>query len=482
MENSQERSPLYYFEEICNIPHKSGDEKHIIKYLTDFAKKHNLEYRTDDQLNLLIKKKGSAGKENCAPLVLQSHVDMVYVKTPDSKHVYGQPLELIKEGDRLFAKDTSLGADNGIGVAITLAILCSEQITHPPIEAVFTVKEEDGLIGASFFPTDWLVGRRLINLDSEEENSLIVGCAGAFRSQILLAGERISPPDNLQKAMYIGIDGLTGGHSGIDINKNRGNANVLMGRLLGELNNRFDFLIAHIEGGIRMNSIPTSSRAIIYIDEQGHLALTEHLKHVTSQIIDEYTATDTNINISFGEYGEHKENILPFCEKSTLNIIDAISLHQNGVLQTDLTTKNLVITSSNLGQLTTKDNCVSLLSSVRSNINSQKDAAANKLKSLSRLLGAKIIFDSTYPAWEYAHSSPLRELYVSNYLAEYGKPPHTEVIHAGLECGILVDKYPTIDAISVGPNIYNVHSTNEYLSLTSLNRFYSFLIKFISSC
>ena len=458
--------PIEFFLSICKIPHKSGDEKAIFNYLVQFAKDRDLNYKFDKMMNLLICKNGSPGHEYDEALIIQAHIDMVYVADQGTTRVYTDPLELQIEGDILSAKGTSLGADDGIGVAMMLALLDDDKLIHPPYEMLFTTQEEDGLLGAQIVPSEWLTGKKLLNLDGESEDEITVGCAGGFRSDVIVHIKKDRTNKN-DRAANIKLEGMTGGHSGIDIGYMRGNANKVLGEILDKLERRFSIRIIHISGGMKMNVIPSFAEASICFPEEMTTDINAFLNDTKSRLVLELKQTDPDLRCSWSIIDPPSEvmNV-----ETTRNIISAILLTPDGVLKMNPITGTVIETSNNLGVIETNEDGVILTCNPRSSMASQKDNIRCVLRRLAEHCGADGLFTEGYPAWEYAVHSPLRELYIEEFRKEYGKEPILTVLHAGLECGIIVEKCPGVDAISVGPDIKKVHSTSETVSISSIER------------
>ncbi len=464
--DTERNTPWEYFKKICTIPRRSGDEKDISDALIEFALKHGLGWHRDNACNVCIKKSASKGYENEEPLILQAHMDMVYEKIQDTNLEYGMPLEIYVEDDVVRAVGTSLGADNGVGMAMILTVLASDDIGHPPLEALFTAREEDGLIGAMHLNSHWLSGKRLINLDGEEEKTIISGCAGAFRSILTIPIEREGAVP-LNNALSIEIAGLAGGHSGLDIHKHRGNANVLMARMLNMLMDKYDIKVIEFNGGSRMNSIPVNSKAVVTPAEEykDHLLadVTEFCDHIRAELSED----DRGFTISCHDI--HTQSA-PLNHESARKVMDALLLMPNGVIEMSKDIEGLVQTSNNIGVIKTHERSIIIISNPRSSMDAQIQLSRSRIDAIARVTGATSEYDSAYPPWEYLPVSPLREEYAQAYKNRYGSEMRIEVIHGGLECGVLVKKYPGMDAISVGPDIMNVHSVSEHFSLTSLER------------
>lgn len=464
-------SPLAYFEQLAAIPRRSHDEEAVSLALVAFAKEMGLACERDEAGNVLIHKEASLGRETENTVILQGHMDMVYVTGDEKKHAYGMPITLNRdeENGTIRAENTSLGADNGLGVSMGLALLTDETLSHPPIDAIFTVNEEDGLEGAGKLNPAWIRGMRLINMDGEVEDVVTVGCAGAFRSEIRLVTEREKKND--LSALRIRISGLCGGHSGLEIHKGRGNANVIMGNLLWNLGEQFPIQIGSLIGGSHMNSIATDAEAVIYLPS--HIA--PEAIALTRKLADEKKSTliedDKKFALSVYEI-DPEEEAFPMTRECSDRILRVCVLIPNGVRSMSNDVEGLVQTSTNLGMIRTSDDAVSFISNPRSSVQPELDEIAALFRAIAKSTGAEAIADSAYPSWSYAKESPLRDMYMAVYEEKHGKRQQEEILHGGLECGVLCKKKPHLDAIAIGPDIWNVHSLGEYFSIASLDRVY----------
>lgn len=462
---------FYYFEEICKIPHGSGNTEAISKYLQDFAAEHKLECKSDEIGNVIIYKPGSAGHEQAAPVIIQGHMDMVAEKTPGSAHDFTKDgLDLGVDGDMIFAKDTTLGGDDGIAVAYCLAVLEASDMVHPPLEVVITTDEEVGMLGAAVLDYSALKGRRLINIDSEEEGVFCVGCAGG------LSGICSIPVQYMEASgmkYTLTITGLKGGHSGICIANGLVNANCMMGRILHSLSGRTEFFISELEGGLKDNAIPRESRAVLLMDESQEAAVREWLDKTQADLRHEYLGTDEGITLTLVKEGAATEPVLhPVSMEKVLFFLVQMP---DGITKRSGSIPGLVETSMNLGILRLTPDALEASGSLRSAVESGKDALAERLEYLTEFLGGSFKREGMYPAWEYKADSPLRDLMVETYTELFGKEPVVEMIHAGLECGLFYERIPGIDCISFGPQMHNVHTVSERLSVSSAERMWNFL-------
>ena len=467
---------FFYFEEIAKIPHGSGNTDGIRKYLLDFAKEKKLDCNSDSAGNVIIKKSASKGCEKCAPVILQGHMDMVAVKAPGiTKDMQTEGLDLFIEGDFLGAKGTSLGGDDGIAVAYILAILEDDTLVHPPLEILITDSEEVGMDGASGFDPSGFKGKTLINIDSEEEGIFTVGCAGGAMVTCRIPLTDISVDnEKFDIKADITISGLTGGHSGEMINKYRANACKIAGRLLWAANEVTESrcLLGEIKGGTADNAIPTDCRMTIFTPSVYESKVKDRMNYLASEIKEEYSVTDPDIRIHL-ELSKESDAKGRDSRKAALFLCSV----PNGVIRMNDNIPGLVETSLNLGILKKDDDNLCAQFLVRSDTTSAKEDVINTLKSVTALLNGTVTVSGVYPGWKYRVDSPLRELMKDAFKEMYGREPRVEAIHAGLECGILASKIEGLDAVSIGPDIKDIHTFDERLSIPSTERVYSYLIK-----
>lgn len=462
-----------YFNMLSAIPHGSGDMDGIASFCENFAKEHGFKFIRDKDNNVIIFKNGTAGYEKCEPIILQGHLDMVCQKTPESSIDFTKDgLDLYIDGDFVKAKGTTLGADNGVAVAMVLAILDSADIPHPPIEAVFTTDEETGMIGARALDMSVLRGKRMINLDSETENIVTVSCAGGsdFRVSIPIVRSTVQGTK-----ITLDIKGLQGGHSGVDIKNNRENANMIAGRVLNELKSNFDFDIISINGGDKSNAIP--NRCIIELCVSApneFIACAENYFDIIRNEISD-REPDFKPNVSIGEAGEFDVFTSDIKEK----IIYTLLCVPNGITEMSAEIKGLVQTSFNLGILVTNEQNIILHFALRSNKKSALLFLEQRLMAFFNNLDLKYETFGHYPPWEYKSNSPLRELYCNIYFSKFDKNPKITAIHAGLECGVFSDGIKDLDCISIGPNLYDVHTVRERLSISSTQNLYNMVVELL---
>ena len=471
------RKVFEFFEEICSIPHGSGNTKVISDYVVKFAKDRNLKYIQDESNNVIIFKNASEGKENSPSVIIQGHLDMVCEKDADVEFDFeNDGLKLEVNGDLISAKGTTLGGDDGIAVAFALAVLDDDTIVHPEIEAVFTVDEEIGLLGAGALDTTPLKSKMLLNIDSEEEGTLLVGCAGGAQAKMEIPLKR-TEAEKLK--LKVTVDGLLGGHSGVEIDKNRANSNMVMGRILNSLANTAEVYIIEVKGGLKDNVIPNSTYAEIAVDEKDFDALKEKISELDKILKNEYKTSDTNISVCIEKAETGKLEV--FDKESTKKVIFLLNNVPNGITDMSADIENLVETSLNLGILSTEADKMILSWGVRSSVLTKKTALIEKLKNMSDFVGGEFSVSGEYPAWEYKRDSKLRDIMVEVYEKQYGKKPEVEAIHAGLECGIFCGKMPELDCVSFGPDIMDIHTSKERLSISSAKRVWEFLLNVLEN-
>ena len=471
LSNLEPKEVFHYFEEICNIPHPSYKEERISNYLVDFARERGLEYYQDELKNVIIIKEATKGYEELEPVILQGHMDMVCEKEKDCTIDFekdGLLLEIV--GDYISAKGTTLGGDDGIALAYALAILDSDSIQHPRIEFVCTVSEEVGMEGATGIDLSMLKGKRLINLDSEEEGIFLVGCAGGCSAECIL-------PLNWEQAegetLDLVVEGLVGGHSGAEIDKGRGNSNILMGRILMEALAVTPVFITELEGGNKDNAIPRETIAKVVVKDVETFRKT--IEQSAKAIRNEFSVTDPDIKIRVMVAKEKAAEVLE--EVTNQKVITLLNTLPNGIQSMSADIPGLVETSLNLGVLRLGKEQLSLRFSVRSSVGTAKKYLLQKLDNILRQFGGLVQFHGDYPAWEYKKDSKLREDMVKVYEAMYGKTPEIQAIHAGLECGILAGKIEGLDCVSIGPDMMSIHTTQEKLSISSTKRVWEYLLE-----
>lgn len=470
---------LSYFYDISQIPRGSGRERDISRYLASFAKERGLEHHRDELDNVWIRREAHESKKDHPTVILQGHMDMVWEKNRDTDFNFlKEPIALHVDGDYIKAQGTTLGADNGIGVAMILAVLDDESLELPCIEGVFTADEERGLAGALGFDASPLKGRILINLDSEEDDEILTSCAGGVRINYHLPVEKGSKK---KKGLVcrLSIGGLLGGHSGMDIDRGRANANHLLGRLLHAIHEEMEMGIITVHGGSKDNAIPREAEAVLFVEAEETENLELILKSYRRYYKNEYEGNDPDIHIGMEWLDEGYGEVLD--EGSTKKIIALLLSIPNGVMSVSQDLNGMPVSSQNLGVVETQDGEVRFSIAARSSVLSKKEELLAMNESLGRQMGAKMERTGDYPGWSYAKESPVRDLAVSVYTRLFGNPPKTISIHAGVECGIFGDKIPGLDMISIGPNMYDVHSPRERLSISSTERVWLFLLEILKS-
>ncbi|MBQ9132430.1 MAG: aminoacyl-histidine dipeptidase [Clostridia bacterium] len=465
-------SVFRFFEEISAIPRGSYHEEKIADHLVAFAKARGLECYRDELHNVFIRKPATPGQEGRAPILFQGHTDMVCEKNGDVEHDFLQdPLKLYVDGKFLRAKGTTLGADNGIAVAMMMAMLDGEISAHPAIECLFTTAEEVGLNGAQGFDYGRVSARRMINMDSEALGWITAGCAGGVRSDLTLRAD-VEPFAG--EALEIRLTGLMGGHSGENINCGRANANKLMGRLLATLIASCDARLMHLEGGSKDNAIPRECCAVVAVADAERA--TDLLTDAAMQIAGELSAEDRNFSATVES--ADAEAVM-WSRADTERAVAILSCAANGVLAMSRDVKGLVETSRNLGVVTTEGDEVSFVFSSRSSVESRLDASILELDTLAKLTGCASRHYSRYPGWDYAKNSAVRDAYLAAYRDVTGKEAQINVIHAGLECGIIRSKVSDMDMISIGPDMRDIHSPDEALDLDSTEIFWNTVVRLV---
>ena len=466
-----------FFEELCSIPHGSGNTRQISDHLVNFAKERNLKYYQDESDNVVIYKDASEGYENAPVTILQGHCDMVAEKTPESDHDFEKDgLKLMVEGDYLTADGTTLGGDDGIAVAYMMAVLDDDSLKHPALECVITSDEEIGLLGAKALDTSVLNGKYLINMDSEEEGYLWISCAGG------LSGISRIPVEYQETEGYVAevvIDGLTGGHSGAEIDKNRANANKLMGRFLYELGQKAAFSIMELEGGTKDNAITRKSRALLVVNPEDKSILEEYAAAYQKDLRKEYSGTDAGINVMTAFQGEKTVSALTMISKE--KVVFFLMNVPYGIEKMSGEIDGLVETSNNIGILKLTEKEMTASCGVRSSVGSAKLYVSEKIQYLTEFLGGEYTVEGDYPAWEYKKDSKLRDIMVESYKELFGEEPYVKAIHAGLECGLFYDKIPGLDCVSYGPTMKDIHTTEEKLSISSTERMWEYLVKVLEN-
>ena len=466
-------SVFHYFAEICKVPRPSKKEEKIIAYLQNFAKEQGLESKTDEAGNILIKKPATPGKDNLKTVILQSHIDMVCEKNSDSNHDFlNDPIETYIDGEWLKAKGTTLGADNGIGMAAQLAVLAANDIEHGPIECLFTVDEETGLTGAFALKEGFMDGDILINLDSEDEGELFIGCAGGANTTAEFAYEEIDAPQDYF-FFNVAIKGLTGGHSGDDISKNRANANKLLNRFLSQLAAKYDLYLCEIDGGNLHNAIPREARALCAVPMKHKEDVRIDMNIYTAEIENEFSVTEPNLRTELGSESPCAKAI----DRDTVaRLLKTVYAVHHGVYAWSQDMPGLVETSSNLASIKMVDGKIKIVTSQRSSILSSRKDMSEVVRSAFLLGGAEVTTGDGYPGWKPNPASPILKVAIESYKRLFGVEPKVKAIHAGLECGLFLEKYPHLDMFSTGPTLRGVHSPDERMHIPAVDKFWQHLL------
>ena len=466
-----------YFHQVTQVPRPSKKEEKIIAYLESFAKEHGISYIKDEAGNLLMSKAATAGYENREKVIFQSHMDMVCEKNNGTEHDFDHdPIRTIVEGDWLRADGTTLGADNGIGVAAQLALLASDDIEHGPLELLFTVDEETGLTGAKSVKPGFLTGNILINLDSEDEGEIFIGCTGGKDTKAVFT---YTPQATDPSKFYVKIDvkGLNGGHSGGDIHKGLGNANKILARFLYQLDKQFAWTLCSFNGGNLRNAIAREAIAVIGIDKKDKEDVRILLNHFSADMERELHYVDPNIQIVM-ETVDRPE--VAVCDVCKVNLVRALVAAPHGVIEMSHAIEGLVETSTNLASVKMDaDNTIVIGTSQRGSIESSKNAVVNQVAATFILAGASVSHGDGYPGWEPNPSSAILKVAKEAYVKLYKKEPEVKAIHAGLECGLFLEKYPQLDMISFGPTMRDVHSPSERLLIPTVQLWWDHLLELL---
>lgn len=473
LEALQPKAVFKYFGELSNVPRGSGNEKGVSDFLMGFAKEHNLEAIQDEAYNVIIRKPGTRGYENSPGVILQGHMDMVCEKTPDSLHDFlKDPLQLrVMDGDWLYATDTTLGGDDGIAVAMGMAVMAAQDIPHPPLELLVTTEEETGMDGAMALDPAHITGQTLINIDSEEEGILTVSCAGGCTAHVSIPIEWEEAPAGAV-ALSIHITGLLGGHSGIEINKGRANANKLLGRLLHRAGAQVK--LVSVNGGSKHNAIARDACAVFMVDPAEVENIRNMVRDLEKTLQNEYKTADPGIYITADP--EETAPCQVMTEQCAQQVARLLYLIPNGVQTMSMDIPGLVESSLNLGVVQTGETGVELCTAIRSSVGSVKQNIYGRIETLAALLGARLWAEGQYPEWQYDPDSKLRAICMEQYEKLFGQKPEVAAIHAGLECALFAEKFNgRLDMISVGPTMLGVHTAQEHLSITSTQRTWEYL-------
>ncbi len=479
-----------YFEEISGIPHGSSDTKRISDYCVEFAKEHALKYIQDTHNNIIIFKDGTKGYEQSQPVMIQGHLDMVCEKEKDCDIDFnkdGLCLQLTQ--GMISAQGTTLGGDDGIAVAYALALLDSQDIPHPPLEVIFTVDEEIGMLGAAALDCSELKSKTMLNLDSEEEGYLLVSCAGGITctchipiDYMVDKSNEISKENAPGIVVTLMVTGLTGGHSGVEIDKGRANANQVLGRVLFAIKEKMKYGLIEVKGGLKDNAIPRESYAKLLIADRNLDEFNQIISDYNAILANEYGTTDKDIQLIIKESLAVKsleEDIRMLSYECAARVITALVNLPGGIQKMSHDIDGLVQTSLNMGILDTKEEEVIMSFSVRSSVGSEKEELVAKLRCLMEILGGDLICAGEYPAWEYKQDSNLRELMSGIYEEQTGQKPVIQALHAGVECGLFAGKIRELDCVSFGPDIMDIHTPAERMSVASVERTWNYLLEIL---
>ncbi len=475
LKNLQPEKVFQYFEEICNIPHGSTNLDGISSYLEQFAKEHNLFHIRDYANNIIMVKEATQGYEDVEPIILQGHMDMVAVMKADCDiDLEKDPLRLKVDGDFVYAEGTSLGGDDGIAVAYILAIMDSDDIAHPRIEAVITTDEEIGMEGATAIDLSMLKAKRMMNIDSEEEGILLTSCAGGARIDCNIPVVR---EDKEGLFYHIKIGGLLGGHSGTEINKERGNAIKMLGRALHMISKEVPIQIADLSGGEKDNAIPREAEAVVLVETVQESRFVELVKEIESVLRNENITKEKALYVTSTKVGSEAKSVLN--QESTRRVTDFLMVLPNGIMTMSVDIAGLVETSLNVGILKLERGEMVASSAIRSSIETAKKQLMEQVAVVANLVGGTVSIHGEYPGWQYDPDSKLRATMVAVYKEMFGEEPKVEAIHAGLECGIMIAKIPGLDCVSFGPNMYDIHTTEERLSISSTERMWKYILEIL---
>lgn len=463
---------FHFFEDVCAVPRGSGNEKGISDFLVKFAKDRGLWVYQDDHWNVIIKKAGSKGAEDKPPVMLQGHIDMVCDKRAGVEHDFTKEgIDLVLKDGILSANGTTLGSDNGVAIALMLMVMDDEDIKHPPVECVFTTEEEVGLNGAQALDKSQITARTMINMDSEEEGVATISCAGGLRLQMSRKVEREKAEGTL---VQIKIEGLLGGHSGTDIDKERQNANILMARMVEHLMKNTDGKLVTFAGGTKDNAITRECEASLLYADKKEAEKAEELagtmaETFSEEIVPFEPAFECEISLEDGQEADVLKN------EDAKAFVSAIRLAPNGVYRRNIKMDGFVVVSSNMGIVRADENELVIVVSPRSSVASLQEDTKDRFRVLADTFGFEVSYSGEYPGWDYKENSHIRDVFVESYRSLFGKELKLEALHAGLECGLFSEALPGLDAIAVGPTLNNVHTPDENVPLDSFERFYELL-------
>ncbi|MDD3403943.1 MAG: aminoacyl-histidine dipeptidase [Hespellia sp.] len=477
LEQYEPKEALQYFEELASIPHGSGNVKAVSDYCVAFGKEHNLEVHQDELYNVIMAKDATPGYEDVEPIIIQGHLDMVCEKTLDSNIDFlTDGLDLQTDGEWVWANGTTLGGDDGIAIAFALAILASDTLQHPRIETIFTVDEEIGLLGAAAIDLSVLKGKKMINIDSEEEGIITVSCAGG------LSLEGKIPMEFKEKegvCVEVAVTGMLGGHSGCEIHKEHGNSNLIMGRTLYEVGKTVPFRVVTMAGGSKDNAIPRHTTATVLVKNSDADAFEKAVQEQSAILAHEYASSDPDMKVICEVKGNETRKVLK--KSSQKMLLNALMNLPNGVQHWSMDIPGLVETSLNMGVMILDENQLSLRYAVRSSKMSAMNYLSDRTVAMIEQMGGSCEISGAYPGWEYKKDSKLRDTFVSAYEELFGEKPKVEAIHAGLECGLLSDKIEGLDCVSIGPDMKDVHTYTEKLNIPSTKRTWDLVVKVIGT-
>lgn len=467
---------ISYFKQLSSIPRQSGDEKAASDFLVKFAQELGLWVKQDEHNNVLVKKPGTAGRETEEAVIIQGHIDMVYVVAEGVQHTYEDGIEVMDDGEFLHANGTSLGADNGIAISYAMMLMADQELSHPPLEFIFTTEEEVGLLGALDLDTSELSGKIVMNLDSEEEGTFCSGCAGGVRSSMEIPVEREHVEGNFRE-VEVALRGLKGGHSGMEIHLERGNAIQLTGRVLTALK-EYDVRISSVEAKGKSNAISSAAKLKLYVPEDSKEEVISCLSTLEKTFQNELAASDY-VEICVNEMGT-----VSVCDAFTREMLDRLcgilTLLPQGVMHMSMAVPGLVETSINTGNMEEKDGKIVLDSALRSSVESAKYFLRDKVQTIADVYGATCEWSGAYPGWQFKEESKIRDKAVEKYKEIFGNEPKVEAIHAGLECGYWAAKIEGADILSMGPNMFDVHSPREKISKQSIANVWELLKAILS--
>jgi dipeptidase D len=474
LSNLEPKTLWNYFEDICNIPHPSKKEEKIVAYVKKFGEDLGLDTQVDAVGNIVIRKPATPGFENRKTIILQGHLDMVPQKNNDTQHDFEKdPIQPLIDEEWVKARGTTLGADNGIGAAAAMAVMASNDLEHGPIECLFTIDEETGMTGAFALKEGFLKGDILMNLDSEDEGELYIGCAGGIDTNAWFTYNEIDVVGAVG-AFKIDVKGLKGGHSGLDIKLGRGNANKILNRLLWQANREFNLQINSIEGGSLRNAIPREANAIVVVPKENEEGFINLVNDLSSKIKNELKNVEPDFSLLVTKTDIPEKLIDP---EITSNLLNSIYACPNGVIRMVDDIPGVVETSTNLAIVKSDGQKVEVCTLQRSSVDSAKDDLCNMMRSVFELAGAEVEHAGSYPGWKPNAGSSILQTMKKVYQDKFGKTPEVKVIHAGLECGLIGGVYPNLDMISFGPTIRNPHSPDEKVNIKTVGLFWDFLVE-----